>query len=127
MSQRYRTPPVDLADFKARKATEGAIPIVADGRTFYVRPPELMTDGEYVRMQEVKGADIVAQARLMMDDYDDFVAAGGSAVLLLGIVKEHAEARTAEQGVDPGGSVASSGSSPSTRKPSRRTSNGSTA
>lgn len=126
MSQRYRIPPVDLADFKARKAVEGAIPIVAGDRTFYIQPPELLSDDDWLRLQEVKGRDLVAQARLLLDDYDDFVAAGGSAVLLLSIVKDHALARSAEQGVEPGGSVASSSSSPNTRRRSRPTSNGST-
>lgn len=107
MSQRYRIPPVNLADFKAAKAEEGSIPIVADGRTFYVRPILTMSDEDYLAFRKVKGADIVAQARLMMDDYDAFVAAGGSAALLLAIVKEHADQITSVQGLDPGESGAS--------------------
>ena len=110
MSKRYKVPPVDLADYKAKKAEEGAIPIRANGSTFYVRPVECLTDDEYFSYSKAKGDDIVGQARIMIDDYDGFVAAGGSAMLLLSIVKDHVERVAAEQGVDPGESPASSDS-----------------
>lgn len=127
MSKRYKIPPINLTDYKAKKAEEGAVPIVVGDRTFYVRPSELMSDAEYEAYNAVKGEDIVAQARLMMVDYDDFVAAGGSAILLLSIVKDHMEAQAAAQGVEPGESEASSTSSKNTKKPSRPTSSVSTA
>jgi hypothetical protein len=45
---------------------------------------------------------------MMMDDYDDFVELGGSAMLLLTIIQETTKAIDAAQGADSGEDGASS-------------------
>lgn len=110
MSKRHRVPPVDLADYKAKKQVEGGIEILADGRVFVIPPIQCMTDEQFQQFQKARkdGGDLVAQARSMLDDYDAFVAAGGTALLLLSIVADHVRKVTAVQGVEPGESLASS-------------------
>ena len=100
--------PINLSDFKAKIAEEDAIPVIAGDRTFYIRPVHLLTDAEFKAMQDSDDNDIVGQARLLVDDYDAFVAAGGSAVLVEAIIKAAAKQHAADQGVDSGGSGASS-------------------
>jgi hypothetical protein len=111
VSQRYKNPPVNLTDFKAKKAEEGAVRIKAGTKTFLVMPPELMGDDQYLEFIKLEGTpeSIVDQAHMLMGDrYDEFVEAGGSAILLLSIIAEAGEVRAETQGVDPGGSGASS-------------------
>ena len=111
MSQRYKLPPVNLTDFKAKKAEEGAVRIKAGTKTFVVLPPEMMSDdvySEFIKLEQ-NPEQIVDQARMLMGaDYDEFVAAGGSAILLLSIIGETAKTRRQDQGVDTGESGASS-------------------
>lgn len=108
MSQRYKIPPVNFQDFKAKRSEEGAIPIDMGERIFYVLPPDLIEDKNIRRFFELEGQDPVAQAQIMMTDYDDFVAAGGSAMLLLSIIDDVQKKQSAEQGASPGESEASS-------------------
>lgn len=110
MSQRYKLPPVSLADFKAKKAEEGAVRIEAGDRVFVVLPPELMADDTYSEFIKYEGSpeSIVDQARLLMGaEYEEFVAAGGSAILLLSVIAEAGQAKNG-QGADVGESGASS-------------------
>jgi hypothetical protein len=116
MSQRYKMPPVNLTDFKAKKAEEGAVRIEAGTKTFVILPPEMMSDdvySEFIKLEQ-SPEQIVDQARMLMgDDYDEFVDAGGSAILLLSIIGEAAKERgkaASAQGADPGESGASSSS-----------------
>lgn len=78
---------VILSDYKAKKAEEGAIDIVAGDETFTVPPAALWPDE--MTTPEVRG-DWVAQAKLLLGDdaYARFVAAGGTAVLLQAIVND---------------------------------------
>lgn len=112
MSKRYKIPPVNFQDFKAKRKEEGAIPVVmpdGDGeRTFYVLPPDLLGDDQIKDFFRLEGEDPVAQARMMMEDYDDFVELGGSAMLLLTIIQETTAAIDAAQGADSGEDAASS-------------------
>lgn len=109
MSKRYKMPPVNLQDYKDKLALEGSIPIDTGDRVFYMKPIELLTDDQYKALDTEEDPAVVGS--WLMDDYDDFVAAGGSAQLLLKILYDYriAEAVSAgEQGATPGESGASS-------------------
>ncbi len=119
MSKRYKRPPIEFEDFKAKKNEEGAIPIrMGDGTVFSVPPPELWPDDA---LKSRAGEDIdpvgMAEALLGVDRYAAFVALGGSAAALSAIVQEYS-------GLTVGESSASSGSSESTAEPSRPTFSG---
>lgn len=101
--------PIDLAELKAKIHDDKAQPIVAGDRTFYVLPPELMSDEKYQQLQTLDDDDVIGQARLMIDDYDGFVAAGGSAMLLAMVLDQMAEA-PGDEGTTPGEGGASSSS-----------------
>lgn len=93
---------VKLTDFKAKKADEGAIEIEADdGKIFRVDPPELWDD-DVAELQSAGDTVGLAHA-LIGDEYPDYIAAGGNAMLLMSIIAE-------VHGVDVGESKASSGS-----------------
>lgn len=51
-------------------------------KTFYLRGPSLLSDAE-VESLNGRTDDVVAKARVMIDDYDAFAAAGGTAMLLM--------------------------------------------
>lgn len=99
--------PFDLDSFKAEIRRDKSRPIITGGKTFWLQPPELLTDEQYAAIQASDDADLVGQARVMIDDYDGFVAAGGSAMLLVQIVKKLDAERT---GGDLGESEASTDS-----------------
>ena len=73
-----------------------------------IRPVHLLSDDEMAALMATDDSDLVAQARIIVDDYDGFVAAGGSAMLVHEIVKREAVKTEVEQGVSPGESVGSS-------------------
>ena len=107
MSKRYSKAPVNLQDFLDRQEREGTIPIIGSSKTFYLRPPQLLSDAEQTALVAAEG-DEVAQARIMLgDDYDEFVADGGSAVILGLILMEAIEAEESVQGASVGESEAS--------------------
>lgn len=107
MSKRHTRPPVNLRDFLDKQEREGTIPIVGSSKTFLLRPPQLLSDDEHRALMAAEG-DEVAQARIMLgDDYDEFVADGGSAVILGLILMEALEAEQEVQGADMGESGAS--------------------
>jgi hypothetical protein len=108
MSKRHKIPPINLSDFKDKLEVEGKIPVIVGDLTFYIKPPTLLTDDEYRTLRSLDDDDLISQARLMVDDYDGFVAAGGSAMIVNQIVAEAALTQTSEQGVGPGESGASS-------------------
>lgn len=112
MSQRYKPPPFNLTDYKAKKADEGAVRITAGDREFVVLPPELMDDDTYTKFVKLEGSveTVVEQARMLMgdDEYAAFVEAGGSAMLLLSMIAESSSQWSDAQGASPGESVASS-------------------
>ena len=102
-------PPVNIDQLRQAITDADAIPIEAGGRTFIIRPPELLSDDEYAQLKADEG-DITAQARIMVDDYDGFVAAGGSAMLLGRIIGDAEREKEAAQGKSSGESEGSSGS-----------------
>lgn len=111
-------PVVKLADFKKKLREECSIVIEAeDGTRFRYLGPELLTDDQLKAMLALeKSDDPAAQldvARIMMDDYDGFVAAGGSFAVVQAIVEQEQKRRRGELEDDedeaaPGESVASS-------------------
>jgi hypothetical protein len=103
-------PPVNIDQLRQAITDADAIPLEAGGRTFIIRPPELLSDDEYAQLQAADEADITAQARIMVDDYDGFVAAGGSAMLLGRIIGDAEREKEATQGKSSGESEGSSGS-----------------
>lgn len=83
---------VKLSDFKDRKADEGAIEIVTDDEQIWrVPPPELWSDD----VLTLSTTNPLAAAELLIggpEKYAAFVLAGGSAMLVMGIVNdEHGE------------------------------------
>lgn len=78
---------VKLSDYKDRKADEGAIEIETDdGQVWRVAPPELWPDDV---LSLAERDDSVGAARLLIGErYDEFVKAGGSAMLVMSIVKD---------------------------------------
>jgi len=98
---------VVLADYKERKADEGAIDIVlSDGSTFRIPPPELWPDVVVSRVQVERaggaayGLDEMARGIVGDDEFDRFVADGGTSTLFHSILKD-------EHNLDPGESSAS--------------------
>ena len=108
MSKRHKRPPVNLQDFKDKLYKENAIPVIAGDRTFYIRPPELLSDAEYRAF--LASDDEIKQAAMLMHDYDEFVAAGGSAMLIGLMIDEAEKTQSEEQGADLGEEEASSAS-----------------
>lgn len=88
---------VKLSDFKDRKRDEGAIDIEGDdGTVFRIEPPELWPD-EVHSIDASK--DPVAFARALLggeERYAAFVAAGGTAGVLAGILDERHGTGTGE-------------------------------
>jgi hypothetical protein len=84
-----------LSDFKARKEEEGAIDIETDdGTVFHVPPPELWPD-DFQAIAE----DNLAFATALIggpEQYAQFVEKGGSALLLLSLIKERHGAEAGE-------------------------------
>ncbi len=103
-------PPIDLDTFKTAIEDADAIPVLAGDRTFVIRPPHLLTDEQFAALKASDDDDFVAQARIMVDDYDAFCAAGGSALLVAKIIEDAAAEKVAAQGADLGESEGSSGS-----------------
>lgn len=99
--------PIDVDQFIDNLRLERGRELRLSGKVFHLVPPELMSDEAYEQFAEIDDADVIAQARLMIDDYDGFVAAGGSAMILCQIVAKIAEDEQAEQGATPGESAAS--------------------
>lgn len=87
----------NLAEFKDRRRTEGTICIeLGDGEEpILIPPPELWPDDLPVR----RGAKAVAIGLLGQDEFDRFVAAGGSGKILDAIFLD---ATKDTQGVEPG-------------------------
>lgn len=83
MPKRYK-----LTDYKQEKREAGGIEIEADdGRVFKIDPPELWPD-EVLELINVESPDVIAVARLLLDDYEAFKAAGGSAVIVATLARE---------------------------------------
>lgn len=94
---------VVLNDYKSKKRDEGAIDIETDGGVFSIDPPELWPDGA---QKAAQSGDNEALGVLLLGgrgEYDQFVTAGGTAMILLGIVQD-------ELGLTAGESAASSSS-----------------
>lgn len=96
---------VRLTDYKAKKRDEGAIEIEADdGSVFRVDPPLVWSDETLALSQDrTKVVELATSLLGGPEEYERFLAAGGSAALLSGILAE-------EHGADVGESAASSSS-----------------
>lgn len=100
--------PINLDEFKAKVQQDLGLEIQAGDRTFRIIPPQLMSDADAAEFQRLQQAEErgetapEAVARLLVDDYDGFVAAGGSAMLLLHIFQTKLAERAAGQGAAVG-------------------------
>ncbi len=103
-------PPVNIDQLKQAINDADAIPMEVGGRTFVLRPPHLLSDDDFAALNAADNADLVAQARIMVDDYDGFTEAGGTAMLVMKVIEDEVARKEAEQGVTPGESEGSSGS-----------------
>lgn len=88
---------VSIAEFKARKRDEGGLDIEGeDGTLFSIPNPALWPDE---LMELARAGDNIGAARLVLggdETYQRFVAAGGSAVLLMAMVKDELGASAGE-------------------------------
>lgn len=100
--------PINLDQLREAIRAEEGIPIEAGDQTFWIRPPEILTDEELKQIRASDDPEVIA--RVTVDDYDGFVAAGGNLVLLGVIIDARGRQVKAEQGVAPGESSASSDS-----------------
>jgi hypothetical protein len=108
----------NLGDFKEKKNREGAIEIETERGTFVIDAPELWSDE--VATAAMQGDATLLGPALLGAAYDEFVAAGGNAVILMSIVEE-------VHGENAGKSSSSSASSAvSTPAPSKPTSSATT-
>lgn len=102
-----KAPIVNLADFKKKLEEEHSLVIRTEGGDFRYRGPQLLTDDEMARMvalEKSEDADAAVEvARIMVDDYDGFVAAGGSLAVLMEIVNDEATRRADGDEVDDSG------------------------
>lgn len=112
-----KAPIVNLADFKKKLEEEHSLVIRTPDGDFRYRGPQLLSDDEMLRMTALEESEepdaAVEVARIMVDDYDGFVEAGGSLTILMEIVAAEARSRRAgdDDDVDDSGeSEASSGS-----------------
>lgn len=108
-----KRPPITYDEFAAEQESE-KIPFEAFSETFHIIPPDLMSDEDATvfydligkSADETSGADIVSLARVIIDDYDQFHALGGTAAGLVAYMQRIATDRNeelkAEQGVDEG-------------------------
>lgn len=88
MSKRTGPARIKLSDFKERKDKEGRIEIEGDDGEIYVVPPaDIWPDAALALYQ---ANDRIGCCREIMGSevYDKFVAAGGSASILNGIIAE---------------------------------------
>jgi hypothetical protein len=93
--------PVNLKQFRQKIEAEPLLEIEADGKVFAVRHPAVLTDDEF---QLVVGASTnpVPAAKVLLDDYEGYAAAGGTAALLLMILNDQEISVQALQGVGTG-------------------------
>lgn len=95
MSKRTGPAKVKLSDFKERKEIEGAIDVeMDDGQVFRFPPPELWPD-EFTRTRKDMAPEEQARA-LLGEQFDAFIAAGGTIMLALSIVGDHHGASAGE-------------------------------
>lgn len=92
MSKRTGPVKVKLSDYKERKQDEGAVDVeLDDGSTFRIPPPELWPDSfaKGLKNEEFRN-DAEAQARMIVgdDEFDRFIAGGGTTMLFHSLLKE---------------------------------------
>ena len=85
-------PIVSLADYKAKKEEQGSVPIdIGDGDVIYTRSPWSLPDEDMKALAKADTLDDVETvARIILgDNFDRFIAAGGTSTLLASILDEH--------------------------------------
>lgn len=101
--------PLDFADWLASRRPSGLVDIPFGDKTFTAKLQDLFTDDEYNAWRDLEVTDAVGAARLHLgDQYDDFVATGGTGVALMEYLREVNTQRESEQGASSGESGASS-------------------
>lgn len=112
MAKNRKAPIVNLGDFKKKLEEEHSVVIDTDAGKFRYKGPALITDDEMKEVRKLEKSDDddkdVKVARIMLDDYDGFVAAGGSLGVLGAIIE--AEQERLNGGDDSGEGEASSDS-----------------
>lgn len=81
---------VKLSDFKAKQEDEGAIDLTMDNDSVYrLAPPQLWPDsvGDYLANKELREAARVIVELLDGQNYEEFVAVGGSAQIVMGVIE----------------------------------------
>lgn len=100
MPKNRKAPVYNFNDFRKKLEEEHSLVIHTDAGDFRYRGPALLSDDEMKRMVELeasKDADAAIEvARIMVDDYDGFVAAGGSTTMLMEIVNAEQKRRAGE-------------------------------
>jgi hypothetical protein len=105
MSKRYTSPPVDFTDYLDTKERENTTPVTLGDKTFLLYSREHLSEDKFKELQNATEAEVIC--RIMLDDYDGFIAAGGSTPGLLSLIEDIAEKRAAGQGLSVGESGAS--------------------
>ena len=108
-------PRINLNEYKEDQLAD-ALVVETDAGDFTILPPQLWEDVDGLDDDDVRGFAAVALGG--EDKLDEFIAAGGTPVLVGALFKEHYG--------NVGESLASSNSSASTPRPSKRTSSGTT-
>jgi hypothetical protein len=109
MSKREGPRRVVLQDYRDTKEREGATDVeLPDGTTVRIPPPVLWPE-EVASLQAGDHADMVRGCQLILgqEQWDRFVGAGGTSVMLMGIIDDTLKA----EGLAVGESSASTGSS----------------
>ncbi len=106
MSKKAGKVHIKLSDYKERKAEEGAIYVdLDDGSTFRIPPPDVWPDEFYkkVRTDDDFAKDEEAQARMLVgdDDFDRFLANGGTVRLFHSLVTDDHGADVGESQPSP--------------------------
>lgn len=93
---------VKLSDYKDRKADEGSIEIEGDaGTVFRVPPPELWDDDVMALSQADDNLAVATRLLGGEETYAQFVAEGGSAATLMGIIAEAHGVTVGESAASP--------------------------
>lgn len=112
MSKRYKNAPVNFLDFLDTKERENTLPITVGDKTFHLYSREHLSEAQFQALMatEETAEGSIETCRILLDDYDGFIAAGGTTAGLLTIIEDRASGTLAEQGVSVGESGASSDS-----------------
>lgn len=93
---RSHAKPVVLADYKAQKMTEAAISVTDENGNTHVIPPPAVWSDDVTRLATSEDPIGAAEALMGEAAYTEFVAGGGSAAILMGIIEDELGASLGE-------------------------------